>query len=75
MKKGFYVWDLLSVGGRVMELNDQDVNWREVAFMLNDVNEMLTEKICKMDEEFNQLQDQQNRMKELAIGMKKELSH
>ena len=39
-----------------MEPNDQEVNWREVAFLLNGANEMLTEKIREQDKEFARLQ-------------------
>ena len=36
----------------VLEPNDQEVDWREVAFLSNGANEILTEKIHKQDKEF-----------------------
>ena len=45
-----------------MEPNDQKVNWREVAFLLNGANEMLMEKIRERDKEFARLQAQHKRI-------------
>jgi len=41
-----------------MEPNDQEVDWREVAFLLNGANEMLTEKIHEQEQEYARLQAQ-----------------
>lgn len=59
---------------RVMEPNDQEVDWREVAFLLNGVNEMLAEKIHKQDREFARLQAQHKRMQASRLIIKNNLS-
>jgi hypothetical protein len=59
---------------RVMEPNDQEVDWREVAFLLNGVNEMLAEKIHKQDKEFARLQAQHKRMQASSLIIKNNLS-
>jgi hypothetical protein len=57
-----------------MEPNDQEVDWREVAFLLNGVNEMLAEKIHKQDREFARLQAQHKRMQASRLIIKNNLS-
>jgi hypothetical protein len=57
-----------------MEPNDQEVDWRDVAFLLNGVNEMLAEKIHKKDREFARLQAQHKRMQASRLIIKNNLS-
>ena len=57
-----------------MELNDQEVDWREVAFFLNGANEMLAEKIHKQDKEFARLQAQHKRMQDSRLIINKDLN-
>jgi len=54
-----------------MEPNDQEVNWREVPFLLNGANEMLTEKIREQDKEFARLQAQHKMMQGLTLIINK----
>jgi hypothetical protein len=54
-----------------MEPNDQEVDWREVAFLLNGANEILTEKIHKQDKEFAGLQAQHKMMQGLTLIINK----
>ncbi len=44
--------------GGAMEPNGQRVNWREVAFLLNGANEVLVEKIDKLNQKYSSLQCQ-----------------
>ena len=57
-----------------MEPNDQEVDWREVAFLLNGANEMLTEKIREQDKEFDRLQEQHKRMQDSKLMIKNNLN-
>ena len=57
-----------------MELNDQEVDWREVAFLLNGANEMLTEKIREQDKEFARLQAQHKRIQDSKLMIKNNLN-
>ena len=57
-----------------MEPNDQEVNWREVAFLLNGANEMLTEKIREQDKEFARLQAQHKRIQASKLMIKNNLN-
>ena len=57
-----------------MEPNDQEVNWREVAFLLNGANEMLTEKIREQDKEFARIQAQQKRIQDSKLMIKNNLN-
>ena len=57
-----------------MEPNDQEVGWREVAFLLNGANEILTEKIHKQDKEFAGLQAQHKRIQDSKLMIKNNLN-
>ncbi len=57
-----------------MEPNDQGVDWREVAFLLNGANEMLVERIDKLNLEYSKLVVRHEKMKELSSSVKKCLS-
>jgi len=57
-----------------MEPNDQEVNWREVAFLLNGANEMLTEKIREQDKEFARLQTQHKKIQDSKLMIKNNLN-
>jgi len=57
-----------------MEPNDHKVNWREVAFLLNGANEMLTEKIREQDKEFARLQAQHKRIQDSMLMIKNNLN-
>ncbi len=57
-----------------MEPNDQEVDWREVAFLLNGANEMLTEKIHEQEQEYAQLQAQHKMMQGSMLIINKELN-
>ena len=57
-----------------MEPNDQEVNWREVAFLLNGANEMLTEKIREQDKEFARLQAQHKGIQDSKLMIKNNLN-
>ena len=49
-----------------MEPDNQEVDWREVAILLNSANEMLTETKNKQDKEFIRLQEQNKGMQDSA---------
>lgn len=57
-----------------MELYDQSVDWREIAFMLNGANEVLTEKVHELNQEYARLQAQHKKTQDLTLFAKKELS-
>ena len=57
-----------------MEPNDQEVDWREVAFLLNGANEILAEKIYKQDKEFARVQAQHKRMQDSRLIINKDLN-
>lgn len=57
-----------------MELKEQRVDWREVAFLLNGANELLVERIDKLSQEFSNLQFQHEKMRELSLSAKNILS-
>ena len=57
-----------------MEPNDQEVNWREVAFLFFFANEMLTEKIREQDKEFARLQAQHKRIQDSKLMIKNNLN-
>ena len=54
-----------------MEPNDQEVDWREVAFLLNGANEMLTEKIHEQEQEYARLQAQHKIMQGSTLTINK----
>ncbi len=54
-----------------MEPNDQELDWKEVAFLLNGVNESLTKKIQEQEQEYAQLQAQHKRMQKSALIISK----
>jgi len=41
-----------------MKLNDQDVDWKEVALLLDGANEVLLEIIHELDQKYSRLQKQ-----------------
>lgn len=49
-----------------MESNDHGVDWREVAFMLNSANEVLADKVHKLNQDYTRLQEQ-NKMQNLSL--------
>ena len=53
-----------------MEANDQGVDWREVAYLLNGANEMLVKRIDKLNQEFSNLQIRHEKMQELSLSFK-----
>ncbi|MZH03634.1 MAG: hypothetical protein F3745_09650 [Nitrospinae bacterium] len=53
-----------------MEANDQGVDWREVAHLLNGANEMLVKRIDKLSQEFSNLQIRHEKMQELSLSFK-----
>lgn len=57
-----------------MEPNDHGVDWREVAFLLNGANEMLVERINKLNQEYSSLMVRHEKMQELSSSVKKSLS-
>ena len=57
-----------------MEPNDQEVNWKEVASLLNGANEVLVEKIHKLTQNYTKLQEQYEKMQSPALLVKKSLN-
>ena len=49
-----------------MEPDNQEVDWREVAILLNSANEVLAKTIHKQDKEFVRLQAQHKGMQDSA---------
>lgn len=47
-----------------MATNDLEVDWREVAFLLNRANEALVEKIDNLNQKYSRLQDQCDKTQE-----------
>ncbi len=58
-----------------MEPNDQEMDWKQVAFLLNGVNERLTEKIREQELEYAQLQAQHKRMQSSVLIIGKSLNN
>jgi len=57
-----------------MEPNDQEVNWKEVASLLNEANEVLVEKIHTLHRKSARLQAQHQRIQNLTSFVKKGLN-
>ena len=57
-----------------MEPNDQGVDWREVAYLLNGANEMLAKRIDKLSREFSNLQIRHEKMQESTAFHKRNLN-
>lgn len=56
-----------------MEANDHGMDWREVAFLLNGVNEMLVERINKLNRDYFSLMVRHEKIQELSSYVKKSL--
>jgi len=50
-----------------MEAKNQETDWREVALMLNGANEMLTEEIHQLNQEYVKLQAKHKSMQNLRL--------
>ena len=54
-----------------MEAIDLEADWKEVAVLLNCVNEMLTEEIHKLSQENSSLQAKHKELQALSVIVKK----
>ncbi|MBT5027580.1 MAG: hypothetical protein HOL15_10075 [Nitrospinaceae bacterium] len=58
-----------------MKLNDQEVNWKEIALLLNGANDELTKTIYNLDQEYTTLQAQHQQLQELMSSLNKGLDN
>jgi hypothetical protein len=57
-----------------MEADNLEAGWREVALMLNGANEILTEKVYQLNQEYARLQEKHRKIQDLTLIVNKGLS-